>query len=222
MKLSIDSLRDPTRVLELWKSLSEKTFGKQLFARAIALAVPYTGSVSPLVTELSPGHARVQIRDRWGVRNHLKCVHAVALMNLGEAVTGLAVMSSLPPGARGIVRELSMEYLKKARGTITGEAQVSVPTASGSHDFDAHGELRNSIGEVVARVRARWRLEVPAAEGAASTAPLEVTPNAEADAPASAASGLDVPDEGEPHAGTKRPPAGDLPDEVDDAPTEED
>lgn len=171
MKSALDSLRDPTRVLDMWKRLSAKTFGKQLFARAIGLAVPYTGSISPLVLELEAGHAKVQMRDRWGVRNHLRCVHAVALMNLGEAVTGLAVMSRLPPGARGIVRELAMEYVKKARGTITGEATVDVDFAPGTHEFEATGELRNSIGEVVAKVRARWRIDVPQqAEAGAETA----------------------------------------------------
>ncbi|MDC0673529.1 DUF4442 domain-containing protein [Nannocystis radixulma] len=161
MKLGIESLRDPTRVLDMWKSLSVKTFGKQLFARAISLAVPYTGSIAPLVLELEAGHAKVQMRDRWSVRNHLRCVHAVALMNLGEAVTGLAVMSLLPHGARGIVTQLSMEYVKKARGTITGDAKVEVPAGPGTHEFEVQGELRNSIGEVVARVRARWRIDVP-------------------------------------------------------------
>jgi acyl-coenzyme A thioesterase PaaI-like protein len=158
MKLGIDTLRDPTRVLDMWKSLSAKTFGKQLFARAISLAVPYTGSISPLVLELESGRAKVQMRDRWGVRNHLRCVHAVALMNLGEAVTGLAVMSLLPPGARGIVRELAMEYVKKARGTITGEARVQVPTGPGTHEFEVTGELRNSIQRRQCRDRRRSRV----------------------------------------------------------------
>jgi acyl-coenzyme A thioesterase PaaI-like protein len=171
MKFDIDALRDPSRILELWKRLSAKKLGKQLFARAIALAVPYTGSISPLVLELEDGHAKVQMRDRWGVRNHLRCVHAVALMNLGEAVTGLAVLSRLPPGSRGIVRELAMEYIKKARGTITGEARVEAEFAPGTHEFEAHGELRNSIGEVVARVRARWRIEVPGQPAAGAEAP---------------------------------------------------
>jgi len=176
MKFGIESLRDPTRVLDMWKSLSVKTFGKQLFARAIALAVPYTGSIAPLVLELEAGRAKVQMRDRWSVRNHLRCVHAVALMNLGEATTGLAVMSLLPPGARGIVTELTMEYVKKARGTITGDARVEVPAGPGTHEFDVRGELRNSIGEVVARVRARWRIDVPEvavanAEAGAAAAP---------------------------------------------------
>lgn len=171
MKLGIDSLRDPTRVLELWKSMSAKTFGKQLFSRAVGLMAPYTGSVSPQVIELGPGHAKVQIRDRWGVRNHLKSIHAVALMNLGEAVTGLAAMSKLPAGGRGIVRELAMEYIKKARGTITGECHVEIPTEPGSHEFDVHGELRDSVGEVVARVRARWKIDVPQHAGDAARAP---------------------------------------------------
>ncbi|MFY0537726.1 DUF4442 domain-containing protein [Nannocystis pusilla] len=160
MKLGIDTLRDPTRVLDMWKSLSAKTFGKQLFARAISLAVPYTGSISPLVLELEAGRAKVQMRDRWGVRNHLRCVHAVALMNLGEAVTGLAVMSLLRPerGDRpragdGVREEGARDDHRRGPG--------AGPRRPGTHEFEVTGELRNSIGEVVARVRARWRIDVP-------------------------------------------------------------
>lgn len=160
--IGIDVLRDPTKVVEVWNNLSKRPFGRQLFSRALGLMAPYTGTVSPQVIELEPGHARVQIRDRWGVRNHLKSVHAVALMNLGEAATGLAVMSRVPEGGRGIVLELGMEYVKKARGTITAEARVDLPDAPGKHDVEVHGELRNSLGEVVARVRARWRIDLPA------------------------------------------------------------
>ncbi|HEY8379097.1 MAG TPA: hotdog fold domain-containing protein [Nannocystis sp.] len=170
MKLGLDVLRDPTKIPDLWKKLSARTFGKQLFSRAIGLMAPYTGTVSPLVLELEPGHAKVQIRDHWIVRNHLKSIHAVALINLGEAATGLAVMSALPTGARGIVRELAMEYVKKARGTITAESRVEIPHEPGTHDFDVHGELRNSVGELVARVRARWRIELPQRAGATAEA----------------------------------------------------
>lgn len=161
MKLGLDTLRDPTQVLTTWKRLVQRPFGKQLFSRAIGLMAPYTGTIGAQVIELAPGYARVQMRDRWGVRNHLKSVHAVALMNLGEECTGLAAMSLVPAGGRGIVLELSMEYLKKARGTITAESRAEMPTAPGSHDVDVCGELKNSVGEVVSRVRARWRVQIP-------------------------------------------------------------
>ncbi len=157
MKLRLD----PSSILTTWKTFVDKPFGKQLVSRAVGLMAPYTGTISPQILEIGPGHARVQMRDRWGVRNHLKSLHAVALMNLGEACTGLAVMSSVPPGGRGIVLELGMTYLKKARGTITAEARVVVPSTPGKHDLWVEGELVNATGEVVARARAHWRLDLP-------------------------------------------------------------
>ena len=158
MKLRLD----PTSILKTWKTLVDKPFGKQLVSRAVGLMAPYTGSITPQILELGPGYARVQMRDRWGVRNHLRSLHAVALMNLGEACTGLAVMSAVPAGGRGIVLELGMTYVKKARGTITAESRVTLPETPGSHDLWVEGELFNATGELVARARARWRLEIPA------------------------------------------------------------
>ncbi len=185
MKLGLETLRDPTQVLATWKRLVQKPFGKQLFSRAIGLMAPYTGTIGPQVIELGPGFARVQMRDRWGVRNHLKSVHAVALMNLGEACTGLAAMSLVPAGGRGIVLELAMEYVKKARGTITAESRAELPTTPGSHDVDVRGELKNSVGEVVSRVRARWRVQIPGvAAGDTATATAEATDEVATDAAA--------------------------------------
>ena len=108
----------------------------------IGFMIPYSGSIHPHVLELRPGYAKIQMRDRRGVRNHLHSVHAIALMNLGELATGLAMTLAMPDGARGIVTGLSMEYLKKARGLLTAECTAPPFDATVSAQPRLHGGHR--------------------------------------------------------------------------------
>ena len=145
------------RLVAWWQRCERMPAGKSVFARLIALTIPYTGSVRPRVLELHAGHARVEIRDRRAVRNHLGSVHAVALTNLGELASGLALVPWLQ--GRGIVTELSTEYVKKARGTITAVGTAVVPQLDGPIDHVTTAVLTDEQGDIVARVRSVWLLE---------------------------------------------------------------
>ena len=151
--------RSPGRVLlNLWRRLQGIPGGQWLFARIFAWLVPYSGSVKPRIRVLEPGHAEVEIPDRRANRQHLGSVHAIALLNVAEQASGLALLSALPEGIRGIVTQISMQYLKKARGTIRAVSHVVVPEVAADTEFDVVADCLDPEGDVVARATVRWRL----------------------------------------------------------------
>jgi acyl-coenzyme A thioesterase PaaI-like protein len=146
------------RLLGLWSRLSRYPGGRWIFSRILELMVPYTGSISPRVRLLEPGRAIVELQDRRAVRNHLRSIHAVALVNLAEVTSGLAMLVGLPPSVRGIVTGLSIEYQKKARGRLLAEAAVKIPEVTAPLDHTVTARIRDLQGDVVAEASVRWRL----------------------------------------------------------------
>lgn len=145
-----------TNLMKLWGALSKVPKGGVVFGRILGTMAPYTGSIRPEVVTLERGHAVVRMRDAKDLRNHLKSVHALALMNLGEVATGIAMLVSVPDDARGIVSKLEMEYLKKARGTITAECRCKPPASNERKQYEVEAVLRDSSGEVVSKAKATW------------------------------------------------------------------
>ncbi len=147
-------------IAQLWGTLSRLPGGKRLFSKALGRMAPYTSTIDCDVEECRAGHSVVAMRDRKAVRNHLESVHAIALMNLGEVATGLAVMVAIDGLGRGIITHLEMDYLKKARGTIRATCDVEIPDSKGKFEIEADALLRDESGAIVARARAVWRISI--------------------------------------------------------------
>lgn len=146
------------RLLNAWHRLAPLPGGRWLFTQLVKRMIPYTGSVSPRVDVLEPGHARISIRQRRRLENHLNSIHAIALMNVAEFASGAAMTTALPPGYRGIVTKMTIEYFKKARGTVTAESRPVLPDLTVEGEYDFTSEITDQKGDLVARATVRWKL----------------------------------------------------------------
>ena len=143
-------------VRDAWDRLHKIPGGKRVFSLLVGRAAPYTGSIGARIEELELGYAKVTLRDRPSVRNHLRCVHAIALANLAEVTGNVAVFYSLPDDMRFIVAGLSIEYLKKARGTLTAESRPpAIPSSGEKKEIEVGVEIRDAKGDLCARTTLR-------------------------------------------------------------------
>ncbi len=153
------SMDAPTATITTWwRRLSRVPGGRWMFSRMLGAMAPYTGTMGARIVELGPGYSKWTLRDRRRVRNHLNSIHAVALVNLAEVASGTAMIAGLPPGTRGIVRGLSIEYFKKARGTLTAECRCSPPAVTAETDYTVRADITHAEGAVVATATVLWRL----------------------------------------------------------------
>ena len=147
------------QLLSHWQRVAGLPLGKRLFSWMVGRKAPYTQTVGGVFADLRPGFARVELRDRRAIRNHLSSIHAVALVNVAEMTSGVALMTALPAGVRGIVTSLSIVYHKKARGTLTCTTTTHAPDdVVAPIPFDVVADITDRAGDLVARATVQWTL----------------------------------------------------------------
>ena len=86
----------------------------------------------------------------------MNSVHAIALCNLGELATGMAILNGLPNGARGILKKIEIEYFKKSRGLLVAECHCAAPNDATEQEYRIAAEIKDQSGEVTATTHATW------------------------------------------------------------------
>ena len=138
-------------VLQLYQKISRQPFGHWLFSRMVCFKAPYFGSIKPRMTVLQPNRAEATIAHRRSITNHLGTVHAIALCNLAEFTGGLMTDASIPASMRWIPKGMSVEYLKKAVGTMRATATPAFPPRESAEGYELPFEVvvENPQGEAV-------------------------------------------------------------------------
>ena len=139
------------KALAMWRKLEGKPFGKSIFSRAICWKAPYFASIHPRFEEFRPGYARVSMKKRRAVTNHIGTVHAIAMCNLAEIAAGTMTEVSIPPTMRWLPKGMQVEYLKKADTDVEAVATVPEIGDGPARDVPVQVDVRNRGGEVVCR-----------------------------------------------------------------------
>ena len=137
--------------LSAWRRLQAKPFGKAIFSRAVCFKAPYFSSISPRFLELAPGIARVAMKKRRAVQNHIGTVHAIAMCNLAELAAGTVTEISIPETMRRLPKGMTVEYLKKAETDVEATATLPSVEDGAARDVPVTVELKDAAGELVCR-----------------------------------------------------------------------
>jgi len=142
-------------ILSLYRRLAAWPGGTWLFSRLVCFKAPYFSTIRPRITKLETGCCEAIIFDRRAVHNHIGTVHAIALCNLAELSGGLMTDASIPASMRWIPKGMTVQYLKKAKGTLHAVAtpDIEVVEAEAGYDLPVSVSVRNPQGDEVFHAR---------------------------------------------------------------------
>jgi acyl-coenzyme A thioesterase PaaI-like protein len=138
-----------SKALQAYIALSKFPFGKHIFSKAVTFNAPYFSTIRPVITSLKPGLCTIEMKERRRIHNHIGTVHAIAMCNLCELTMGLALEATIPSDLRWIPKGMSVRYLKKGKGKLTGKSLVDRVSLKPG-DVDIPIEIINTSGETVA------------------------------------------------------------------------
>ena len=137
--------------LDAWNRCERMPLGKYVFSRAICFKAPYFSSIAPRFVELRQGFARVAMKKRRAVTNHIGTVHAIAMCNLAEIAAGTLTEASIPVSMRWLPKGMQVEYLKKAETDVEATATLPTVEEGAARDVPVVVEVKDRAGTVVCR-----------------------------------------------------------------------
>ena len=118
---------------------------RKTLTAALGRVIRFAGHSGIKVLELQPNRVHLKLDNRRQVRNHIGGVHAAAMALLAESASGYIVGLSLPAGKTPVIKSMTVNYLRRAKGGLEAVATLS---------DEARRQIENEpAGEVLVDVR---------------------------------------------------------------------
>ena len=155
-------LKSLQRYSDIFEFLHPHIFGDSIFLWIVGLYSPYSSSIHPFVQKLDASYCVATMDEQPWLLNPFKSIHAAALVNFGEFVTGLCLLSAMQHARniKGIAKHIDISFSKKARGKISAMCHISLDNITSSCEKTFEVQLFDSKCEEVARFKVTWDLKI--------------------------------------------------------------
>lgn len=119
----------PNRLLRSLQQLDAVPAFARGWARNLVLrrAVPFTGTTGLDFAVMTPERVEITVANERRVQNHIKGVHAAAMTLLAETATGMVVGMNVRDDCVPVVKQIRIEFKKRAQGALRAVATLSDP-----------------------------------------------------------------------------------------------
>lgn len=120
----IESKSTLRKILDGLSFLPERARPKA-FSVVFGTAVKFFGTAGLKFESLSLERSVVVIKNRRKIQNHIGGVHAVAMALIAESATGSIVGLNLCEDSIPVIKSMTVNYLKRAKGNMRAEAWLT-------------------------------------------------------------------------------------------------
>lgn len=151
------------RLSRLVSTLNKLPPGLRVWALSTVIGriVRFAGTASCRVEKLTPNECIIVLRNKKKVQNHIGSVHAAAMALMAESATGFITGLSVPDSRILVIRNLELEYVRRATGDMKAVAsfsneQVAFIQNSEKGEIQVPVVITDSTGAETVKARMVW------------------------------------------------------------------
>lgn len=132
-----------------------------LLSKVIGRVVRFAGTAGTRVEKLTPNECIIVMRNKKKVQNHIGSVHAAAMALMAESATGFITGLTVPDSRILVVRNMDLEYIRRATGDMKAVAsfsdeQVDYIKNTEKGDIEVPVVVTDSTGTETVKARMVW------------------------------------------------------------------